>query len=70
MKDKYAEVIFQTCTRSPIERRKVRDRRLLLKQEYLYHIPERRVNMINRRMLSDRRGLFSEIMDTFWEEDL
>ena len=70
MKDNYAEVIFQTCTRSSVDRRKVKDRRLFLKQEYLDHIPERRVNMINRRMLSDRRGLFSEIMDTFWEEDL
>ena len=68
MKDKYAEVIFQTCTRSPVDRRKVKDRRLFLKQEYLDHIPERRVNMINRRMLSDRMGLFSEIMDTFWKE--
>ena len=70
MKDNYAEVIFQTCTRSSVDRRKVKDRRLFLKQEYLDHIPERRVNMINRRMLSDRRGLFSEIMDTFWKEDL
>ena len=70
MKDNYAEVIFQTCTRSPVERRKVKDRRSFLKQEYLDHIPERRVNMIDRRMLSDRRGLFSEIMDTFWKQDL
>jgi hypothetical protein len=70
MRDNYAEVILQTCTRSSVDRRKVKDRRLFLKQEYLDHIPERRVNMIDRRMLSDRRGLFSDIMDTFWKEDL
>ena len=70
MKDKYAEVIFQTCTRSPVDRRKVKDRRLFIKQKYLYHIPERRVNIIDRRMLSDRRGLFSDALNTFWEEDL
>ena len=68
MENNNSEVIFQT--RAHVERRKVKDRRLFLKQEYLDHIPERRVNMINRRMLSDRRGLFSEIMDTFWKEDL
>ena len=68
MKDNYAEVIF--CTRSTFDRRKVKDRRLSLKQESLDHIPERRVSKIDRRMLSDRRGLFSEIMDTFWKEDL
>ena len=66
MKDNYAEVIF--CTRSPFDRRKVKDRRSFLKQEDLSHIPERRVNMIDQRMLSDRRGLFSESMDTFWKE--
>ena len=70
MRDNYDEVAFQACTRSPVDRRKAKDRRLLLKQEYLYHIPERRVNMINRRMLSDRRGLISEIMDTFWKNAL
>ena len=68
MRYNYAELIFQTCTRSPVERRKVKDRRSFPKQEYLYHIPERRVNMIDRRMLSDRRGLFSDIMDNFWKE--
>jgi len=64
MKDNYAELIFQTCTRSSVDRRKVKDRRSFLKKDGLAHIPERRVNMIDRRMLSDRRGLFSEIMDT------
>jgi len=66
MKDNYAEVIF--CTRSPFDRRKVNDRRSFLKQEDLSHIPERRVSMIDRRMLSDRRGLFSAALNTFWEE--
>ena len=66
MKDNYAEVIF--CTRQPFSRRKVKmNRRLFLEQESLYHNPERRVSMIDRRMLSDRRGLFSEIMDNFWK---
>ena len=50
-----AEVIFQT--RSPIERRRGKDRRLFLKQEYLDHNPERRNIMIRRRMLGDRREL-------------
>ena len=68
MRDNYDEVAFQTCTRRPVDRRKVKDRRSSLKQNNLDHIPERRANKIDRRMLSDRRGLFSEIMDTFWKE--
>ena len=70
MRDNYDDVILQTCTRSPVDRRKVEDRRSSLKQNYLDRISERRVNKIDRRMLSDRRGLFSEIMDNFWKEDL
>ena len=66
MKDNYAEAIF--CTRSLFDRRKVKDRRSFLKQEDLSHIPERRVSMIDRRMLGDRRGLFSDALNTFWEE--
>ena len=62
-----AEVIFQT--RLPVDRRRVEDRRLSLKQEYLDN-PERRVNMIKRRMLGNRRKLLSEIMNTFWEKAL
>ena len=50
-----AKVIFQT--RSPIDRRRVKHRRLFLKQDYLYHNPERRNIMISRRMLGDRREL-------------
>ena len=66
MKDNYAEVIFQT--RSPVDRRRVEDKRLSLKQEYLDHKPERRVNMIDRRILGDRRKVSSDIMNTFWTE--
>ena len=62
-----AEVIFQT--RLPVDRRRVEDRRLSLKQEYLDN-PERRVNMIKRRMLGDRRELLPEIINTFWEKAL
>jgi len=61
MKDNYAEVIF--CTRQHFFRRKGKDRRqcLFLEQESLNHNPERRVNMIDRRMLGDRREWFPEL---------
>ena len=68
MEKKFEPKVF--CSRRHVDRRRVEDRRLSLKKEGLDHYPERRVNMINRRMLSGRRGLFSESMDTFWEEDL
>ena len=55
-------------TRRPVDRRRVEDRRLFLKQEYLDHNPERRVNKIQRRMTGDRRRLLPEIMNTFWKE--
>jgi hypothetical protein len=57
------EVIIKT--RSLVDRRRVEDKRLFLKHEYLDHNPERRVNMIKRRMLGDRRELLTEIMNTF-----
>ena len=44
-------------TRRPVDRRRVKDRRLFLKQEYLDHNPERRVNMTDRRMHGNRREL-------------
>ena len=62
-----AEVIQ---TRSSFDRRRVEDRRLFLKQECLDQNPERRVNMIKRRMFGDRRRLLPEIMNTFWKEPL
>ena len=58
------------CSRRLVYRRRVEDRRLFLKHEYLDHNPERRVNMIKRRMLGDRRELLSEIMNSFWEKAL
>ena len=60
-----AEVIFQT--RSSIDRRRVEDRRFFLRHEDLDHDPDRRGNMIKRRMLGDRRRLLPEIMNTFWK---
>ena len=66
MRNNNAEVIFRT--RSSVDRRKVEDRRLFLKHEYLDHNPERRVNMIDRRIFGDRRELLPEIMNTFWEK--
>ena len=67
MKKNNAEVIFQT--RSPVDRRRVGGRRLFREQEYLDHNPERRVNMIGRRMIGDRRRLLPDILNTF-EEDV
>jgi hypothetical protein len=68
MENNNVEVIFKT--RSPIERRRGKNRRLFLKQEYLDHKPERRVDLIDRRMLGERRELFPEILDSFGEEIL
>ena len=66
MSNNNAEVIFRTC--SSVDRRKVEDRRLFLKHEYLDHNPERRVNMIDRRIFGDRKELLPEIMNTFLEK--
>ena len=68
MKKNNAEVIFQT--RSPVDRRRVEDKRLSLKQEYLDHNPERRVNKIKRRMTGDRRRMLAEVINTFFKESL
>jgi len=68
MKKNNAEVIFQT--RSSVERRRVEDRRLFLKQEYLDHSPERRLNKIKRRMTGDRRRMLAEVINTFFKESL
>ena len=67
MENNNAEGIFQN--RSPVDRRRARNRRSFLKQKHLDHAPERRVNMIKRRILGDRREWFSEVIDTFWRED-
>jgi hypothetical protein len=52
------------CSRRHVDRRRVKDRRLILKQEYLDHKPERRANMVGRRMIGDRRRLLPEITYT------
>jgi hypothetical protein len=56
--------------RRPVDRRRVKNGRLFLKQEDLDHDPVRRGNMIKRRMLGDRRRLLPEILNTFWEDAL
>ena len=65
MENNNNKVIFQT--RSTIDRRRVKDRRLFLKQEYLDHNPERRANMVGRRMTGDRRGYLSRYYEDFLE---
>ncbi len=66
MEKKFKEIVFYI--RRPVDRRKFKDRRSFLKQEYLDHKPERRVNMIDRRILGDRREVLPEIMNTFWKD--
>ena len=56
---------FKLQARSPVDRRRVMDRRLYIKQEYLGHNPERRANMIGRRMIKDRRGMLSRYYEYF-----
>ena len=56
---------FKFQTRSPVDRRRVKDRRSLLKQEYLNPNHERRVNVIDRRILGDRRGMLSRCYEYF-----
>jgi hypothetical protein len=63
MEKNFGAIFFYT--RRPGDRRSVEDRRLSLKQEYPDHNPERRGNMIGRRMIGDRRRLLPEIIYTF-----
>ena len=63
MRKKNAKVIIQT--RSHVDRRRGEDRRSFLKQEYLDHNPERRVNMIDHRIHGGKRRLLPEIFFTF-----
>ncbi len=67
MRNNNSEVIFQT--RSLVDRRRVKDRRSILKHEYIDHNPERRLNMIKRRILGDRRDWITETINTFGRED-
>ena len=68
MEKKFESKVF--CSRRHVDRRRVEDRRLSLKKEYLDHNPERRVNMSDRRMNGDRRQMVPEILKTFWKEAL
>ena len=52
-------------TRSSFDRRKSMNRRSFLKHDYNL---QRRVNMIKRRMIGDRRRVSTDIMNTFWTE--
>ena len=63
MEKNFGTIAFNT--RRPVDRRKVEDRRLFLKQEYLDHNPERRVNMIDHRIHGGKRRVLPEIIYTF-----
>ena len=56
---------FKLQTRAHVDRRKVKDRRSPHKKGYLAHIPERRANMVGRRMIGDRRGMLSRYYKYF-----
>ena len=68
MEKKFKEIVFYI--RRPVDRRQFRDRRFFPRHEDLGHAPERRVNMIDRRMLGGRRELLSEVKNTFWKKAL
>ena len=59
---------FKLQTRSHVDRRKVKDRRSPHKKGYLAHIPERRANIVGRRMIGDRRGMLSRYYEYFVEK--
>ena len=56
---------FKLQTRSHVDRRKVKDRRSPHRKEFLTHIPERRANMVGRRINGDRRGMISRYYEYF-----
>ena len=68
MEKKLDSIYF--CSRRHVDRRRVEERRLFIKQQYLDHKPERRVSMIDRRMHGDRRKLLPEVKNTFWKKVL
>ena len=68
MEKKFKEIVFYI--RRPVDRRQFKDRRFFPRHEDLDHKPERRVNMIDRRMLGDRRKLIPEVKNTFWKKAL
>ncbi len=67
MGKKFESKVF--CSRRHVDRRRVEDRRLFLKKEYLDHKPERR-SMIDQRVFADKRLLFPDIRSTFREKAL
>ena len=68
MEKKFKEIVHYI--RRPVDRRQFKDRRFFPRHEYLDHAPERRVNMIDRRMLGGRRKLLPEVKNTFWKKAL
>ena len=68
MEKKFKEIVYYI--RRPVDRRQFKDRRFFPRHEDLDHASERRVNMIDRRMLGDRRKLLSEVKNTFWKKAL
>ena len=68
MEKKFKEIVHYI--RRPVDRRQFKDRRFFPRHEDLDHKPERRVNMIDRRILGDRRKLLSEVKNTFWKKAL
>ena len=63
MEKNFGSIVFYI--RRPVDRRQFKDRRFFPRHEDLDHKPERRVNMIDRRILGDRRELISDIKNTF-----
>ena len=56
---------FKLQTRTHLDRRRVKDRRSHHREEFIGHIPERRKNMVGRRMIADRRGVISRYYEYF-----
>ena len=65
MEKKFESKVF--CSRRHVDRRRVKNRRLFFKQEYLDHKHERRINMIARRLFGDRRRMIPDVLKTFWK---
>ena len=66
MEKKFKEIVFYI--RRPVDRRQFKDRRFFPRHEDLDHAPERRVNMIDRRMLGGKRKLLPEVKNTVWKK--
>ena len=62
----FGSIVFYI--RRLVDRRQFKDRRFFPRHEDLDHKPERRVNMIDRRMLGNRRKSPSEVKNIFWKK--